>query len=86
MRPILPLSALLLATALHDGAARRSRCRAAAGCAPAADPAAEDARLLAFLDAAFDAQVEPRPALLTSLGIKRHYDRLNDHTDAHDQR
>ncbi len=54
--------------------------------APAVDPATEDARLNAFLDAAFDAQAELDPQLLTSLGIKRHYDRLNDYTDAHRQR
>jgi uncharacterized protein (DUF885 family) len=60
--------------------------------APATPPAsrsaaaAEDARLNAFLDAAFDAQAELDPQLLTSLGIKRHYDRLNDYTDEHRRR
>ncbi|MDQ4087751.1 MAG: DUF885 family protein [Pseudomonadota bacterium] len=57
-----------------------------AAAAPAADPAAEDARLNAFLDAAFDEQAELDPQLLTNLGIKRHYDRLNDYTDEHRQR
>ena len=50
--------------------------------AAAVDPAAEDARLVEFLDAAFDEQAERDPQFLTSLGIKRHYDRLNDYTDA----
>jgi len=54
--------------------------------APAALSAAEDTRLNTFLDAAFDARAELEPQLLTSLGIKRHYDRLNDYTDAHRQR
>jgi len=57
-----------------------------AAAAPAAAPAAEDARLNIFLDSAFDARAELDPQLLTSLGIKRHYDRLNDYTDAHRQR
>jgi uncharacterized protein (DUF885 family) len=52
----------------------------------AVSAAAEDARLNAFLDAAFDAQVELEPQQLTQLGIKRHYGRLNDYTDAHRQR
>ena len=51
-----------------------------------ATPNAEDARLNTFLDAAFDEQAETNPQLLTTLGIKRHYDRLNDNTDAYRQR
>jgi uncharacterized protein (DUF885 family) len=47
-----------------------------------ADPAAEDARLVAFLDAAFDESIATSPQALTGLGIKTNYDRLNDYTDA----
>ena len=89
MRPILPLSALLLAATAACTTAPPAEPAAAPpppAAAPAADPAAEDARLNAFLDAAFDAQTALDPQLLTSLGIKQHYDRLNDYTDAHRQR
>lgn len=51
-----------------------------------ADPAAEDARLLAFLDAAFDERNASSPETLTSLGSKTDYDRLDDYTDAEAQR
>src|SRR5690349_19099971 len=53
--------------------------------APAApvDRAAEDRRLMTFLDAAFDEQTARSPESLTSLGIKQQYDRLDDYTDAH---
>ena len=89
MRPILPLSALLLATSAIGTTAPTAEPAAApspSAAAPAADPAAEDARLNTFLDAAFDAQTALDPQQLTSLGIKQHYDRLNDYTDAHRQR
>ena len=88
MRPILPLFALLLATTAACTTAPPTEPAAAPppAAAPAADPAVEDARLLAFLDAAFDARAELDPQLLTSLGSKHHYDRLNDYTDAHGQR
>jgi uncharacterized protein (DUF885 family) len=49
-------------------------------------PAAEDARLLAFLDGAFDKVVALSPQTMTSLGIKRDYDRLDDYTDAQAER
>ncbi|GGD55384.1 DUF885 family protein [Erythrobacter arachoides] len=67
-----------------------------AGCATHAEPvliagpvdarpadqtyAQEDARLLAFLDAAFDAQSALSPEQLTSLGSRQDYDRLGDYT------
>ena len=67
-----------------------------AGCAAQAEPVAtvgpaqagqleqsaarEDARLLAFLDAAFDAQAALSPETLTSLGSRQDYDRLGDYT------
>ena len=43
----------------------------------------EDARLNAFLDRAFDEQAALNPQLLTSLGSREQYDRLNNYTDAH---
>lgn len=49
---------------------------------PAVDPAAEDKRLLAFLDSAFQAQVARNPEFLTALGRKDRYGELNDRTDA----
>jgi uncharacterized protein (DUF885 family) len=41
----------------------------------------QDAALLAFLDAAFDAQVRLSPEMQTHLGLKTDYDRLDDYTD-----
>ncbi|HYG29280.1 MAG TPA: DUF885 domain-containing protein [Allosphingosinicella sp.] len=76
----LSLLALLLATACtasqHSGAPPM-----------AAQPTAavEDARLNAFLDAAFEEQIADNPQTLTSLGSKRLYHRLNDYTDAYRQ-
>jgi uncharacterized protein (DUF885 family) len=46
-----------------------------------ADPATEDSRLLAFLDAAFDEAAERSPETLTGLGIKRRYGELDRYTD-----
>jgi uncharacterized protein (DUF885 family) len=54
--------------------------------APAASPAAVDARLLAFLDAAFDERSASSPETLTSLGSKTNYDRLDDYSDAQAER
>lgn len=51
-----------------------------------ADRQAEDARLNAFLDAAFDANVALSPESQTALGLKTNYDRLDDYTDAADVR
>ena len=48
---------------------------------PALDPAAEDRRLTAFLDAAFEAQLARSPQGLTSLGRKDQYDRLDTYTE-----
>ncbi|GAA4215899.1 DUF885 domain-containing protein [Sphingomonas endophytica] len=50
--------------------------------APATSTAAEDARLTAFLDRAFDARVALSPEAQTSLGLKTNYDKLDDNTDA----
>jgi uncharacterized protein (DUF885 family) len=96
MKPALPLIALLFATACtttpRDDVARaieeaaRSIERAADEAAGAASAEAEDARLLAFLDKAFDESVASSPEALTGLGIKKDYGRLDDYTDAEAQR
>ena len=52
---------------------------------PVSDPAAEDRRLLAFLDAAFEGFLARSPQGLTGLGRKEQYDRLNTYTDAYRQ-
>lgn len=92
MKHAFPLVALLLATACST-TQEEDRGVPVAGATPldapapaAADPAAEDARLLAFLDAAFDARNASSPETLTSLGSKTDYDRLDDYTDAEAQR
>ena len=46
----------------------------------------EDQRLNMFLDNAFDQQAELNPQLLTSLGSREQYDRLNSYTDGHRER
>ncbi|HYI41152.1 MAG TPA: DUF885 domain-containing protein [Allosphingosinicella sp.] len=91
MKHALPLIALLLTTACSTTTSE-DRGVPVAGATPlevpapaAADPAAEDARLLAFLDAAFDERNESSPETLTSLGSKVHYDRLDDYSDAQAQ-
>ncbi len=84
MKRSLPLLALLLA-----GAASCTTATAPEATTPiaAAQPSqqAEDARLNAFLDAAFEEQTATNPQFLTSLGSKRLYHRLNDFTDAYRQ-
>lgn len=59
--------------------------RPLAAVAPAGSQA-EDTRLNAFLDAAFDANVALSPETQTALGLKTNYDRLDDYTDAADVR
>jgi uncharacterized protein (DUF885 family) len=59
---------------------------AAASSEAPADPAAEDARLLAFLDASFEESIASSPQALTGLGRKQQYDRLNDYTEAQTDR
>jgi len=49
----------------------------------ASGPESENLRLIQFLDAAFDEQISTNPQLLTSLGSRQLYDRLNDYTDAY---
>ncbi len=88
MKHGLPLVALLLATACTATTSTPPVAVAPAPAAPAVvvDTAAEDARLTAFLDAAFDAQVALSPQAQTSLGLKTNYDRLDDNSDAARQR
>ena len=50
--------------------------------APVATANSEDARLTAFLDTEFDAQLKDRPQLATRLGLKEGEDRLDDISDA----
>lgn len=81
----LSLFALLAACAVTpEGAAPDLAPPSAA--APSATAAAEDARLRAFLDAAFDAQTALSPTTLTSLGGKERYGELDDYTPAADDR
>ncbi|MBA3678193.1 MAG: DUF885 domain-containing protein [Sphingosinicella sp.] len=53
-----------------------------AAAAAAASAAEEDARLTAFLDAAFDEAVARSPETQTALGLKTNYNKLDDYTDA----
>ena len=89
MKLYLPVATLLLATTACTTTAPPPPPGAApvavVAPAPVVDPAAEDQRLMAFLDAAFDAQVARSPQFLTSLGSKEQYDRLNTYTDAYQQ-
>ena len=87
MKQLLPLSAFLLATAcatVQPGAPLASA-PAAPVQAPPVDPAAEDQRLTAFLDAAFEAQAARSPQFLTALGRKEQYGRLDIYTDEYRQ-
>jgi uncharacterized protein (DUF885 family) len=54
--------------------------------AAVASTQAEDARLNAFLDAAFDETTALSPESQTALGLKTNYDKLDDYTDAADVR
>jgi uncharacterized protein (DUF885 family) len=84
MKHRLPLAALLLATAACT-ASTQQQGTAAPAAAAAPSPTVEDARLNAFLDAAFEESIATNPQFLTSLGSKRLYHRLNDYTDAYRQ-
>jgi uncharacterized protein (DUF885 family) len=70
------------ATALPDRASVEPVTVAAPAATAADDPAAEDARLLQFLDRAFDERIARSPEALTGLGIKQDYAKLDDYTDA----
>ena len=78
----LPLAIILLATT-GMAVAQQSAQPAPTAPAAAASPAeAETRRLNSFLDAAFDEFAATNPQLLTSLGSRDQYDRLNDFTEA----
>jgi uncharacterized protein (DUF885 family) len=80
--PRFPIALLLLAT-LQPAVIAQPAPPAKPPAAPAAGAAtAEDKRLLAFLDEAFDAQTALSPELMTSLGLKTEYGRLDDYTQA----
>ena len=90
MKFALPLAALLLATTACTTAAPPPPLPPVAEAppvapAPVVDPAAEDRRLNAFLDAAFEEQLARSPESLTQLGRKIQYDRLDDYTEAYRQ-
>ncbi|MFN4296573.1 MAG: hypothetical protein ACK4FB_06995 [Brevundimonas sp.] len=75
---------LLLTTAVLTAFAAASpvlaqQAQTAAAQAPAQS---QDERLLAFFEAAFQEQIAQSPQQMTSLGIKRDYDRLNDYSDS----
>jgi uncharacterized protein (DUF885 family) len=91
MKRALPLLAFLLTTACSGTSSDREVAQLGTALPPdsspeGASPAAEDARLLAFLDAAFDERNASSPETLTSLGSKTDYDRLDDYSDAQAQR
>lgn len=85
MKPFHVATLLMLAT---SGCATMPSPRAMDDNAIAAAPVAataEDQRLLAFLDSAFEEQLARSPQALTGLGRKDQYDRLNTYTDAYRQ-
>ncbi|MDO1559333.1 DUF885 domain-containing protein [Brevundimonas sp. 2R-24] len=85
-RALLTASVLALAVAVsgcaHMAAAPAAPAAPAVVQTPAPDAAAEDARLTAFLDAAFREQLALSPESLSQFGSKQHNDRLDDYTRA----
>ncbi len=84
---IKPIHAMLAATALVSclagGAAlARDTGSTPVATAPTSAAAAQDARLAAFLDKEFTAELALRPQLATRLGRKEGMDRLDDNSDA----
>ncbi|HEU0133367.1 MAG TPA: DUF885 family protein, partial [Allosphingosinicella sp.] len=89
MKHSFPLLALLLATACTTArteTAPTPRASAEVPVMPLVSEKTEDARLLAFLDSAFDEAIATSPESLTALGAKTDYDRLDDYTDAQAER
>ena len=87
MKTSLSFAALLLAATACTAPQQEPPVAASAATQTAAvDPAAEDRRLLEFLDRAFDETIASRPETLTALGSRKDYDKLNDYTDAQAQR
>jgi uncharacterized protein (DUF885 family) len=91
VKPVVAATAFLLATTACTtvtptaSVAPPASAEAVAAVSSAADPAAEDLRLMTFLDAAFEEQLARSPQALTGLGRKEQYDRLNTYTDAYSQ-
>jgi len=85
MKPTLTLAALLLTTActsMQPGTPPATTAGpATAAPAPPIDTAAEDARLIAFVDRAFDERTARSPELLTALGSRDRYSELGSFTD-----
>jgi uncharacterized protein (DUF885 family) len=82
LKLLLPLTIVLFATTACTTAPAPSPVAVSpAAVAPAVDPAAEDRRLTAFLDAAFAQQLARSPQALTALGRKDRYGELDTFTD-----
>ena len=79
LRPLVPL---WLGACLGLGCATVSVPPAPTSTARAGAPSGIDARLLTFLDEAFDARLALSPQALTELGLKQDSGRLDDYTDA----
>ncbi|HEX8513489.1 MAG TPA: DUF885 domain-containing protein [Allosphingosinicella sp.] len=88
MKHALPLLALLLAgaCATRPAGPPATPVMENPGLPPPATAQQEDARLLAFLDSAFDEAIASSPETLTALGSKTGYGRLDDYTDAQAER
>lgn len=85
MRRLLISSAVLALVTGSTGLAVAMALDVPATPAPAV-ASAEDAKLEAFFEAAFQERIALSPQQMTSLGIKTGYDRLDDYTDAADDR
>jgi uncharacterized protein (DUF885 family) len=81
MKSLTPLLPLLLASAC-TATSPAPPAASVTSAAPAPMPEQDDARLNAFLDAAYDAQAALSPQQQTGLGLRTNYDRLDDYTDA----
>ena len=75
-------SALVLLLCAQAPAVAQTGQGAAASAAVTTPAQSEDARLAAFFDEAFKAQIALSPETLTFLGMKDRYDELGDYTDA----
>ncbi|WP_423140693.1 DUF885 domain-containing protein [Parablastomonas sp. CN1-191] len=82
MRATLAASAAVFLAIAAPLAAAQPAAPAAARAATPAARASEDARLTAFLDQAFTAELALRPQLATRLGLKDGQDRWDDNSDA----
>jgi uncharacterized protein (DUF885 family) len=86
MKPTLPLLVFLLSGACTTAANEPPPTPVMVSAMPGLAERDEDARLVAFLDKAFDESAAASPQTLTGLGIKTNYDRLDDYTDAQAER